>query len=170
MNEAATASKADSILKLKFLSHGTLECKDIAFTRRFYEDFLGFEVVQTSPISIWARLGGRHVYVCVQARDKAAMPLLGHNGIDVESDEQVRECHRLVITHAAEWKLHKITQPTVQHGSFSFYFWDADENCWEILSNPVNGYSWMFERGDQAGRGHMARDFARPDLARAKAP
>ena len=33
-------------LKLSFLSHGTLESKDLEFTRRFYEQFFGFEVVQ----------------------------------------------------------------------------------------------------------------------------
>jgi catechol 2,3-dioxygenase-like lactoylglutathione lyase family enzyme len=161
---AQVEKRTTATLSLKFLSHGTLECRDIAFTRKFYEDFLGFEVVQTSPISIWARLGGRHVYVCVQARDKAPMPLLGHNGIDVGSDDDVRECHRLVTLHAPDWKLHKITSPTVQHGSFSFYFWDADDNCWEILSNPEDGYSWMFDRGDQGGRGHLHRDFKRPTL------
>ena len=33
-------------LKLNFYSHATLECRDIAFTRRFFEEFLGFETVQ----------------------------------------------------------------------------------------------------------------------------
>jgi catechol-2,3-dioxygenase len=36
-------------LKLRFLSHGTLESRDLAFSRRFYEEFLGLEIVQTSP-------------------------------------------------------------------------------------------------------------------------
>jgi len=34
-------------LKLRFLSHGTLESRDLAFSRRFYEEFLGLEIVQT---------------------------------------------------------------------------------------------------------------------------
>src|ERR1044071_5822060 len=82
-------------LKLNFISHGTLEAKDLAFTRRFYEEFLGFEVVQPSKISLWFRLGGQHIYVCVENRSKSEMPLLNHNGIDVETEEQVDECHRL---------------------------------------------------------------------------
>ena len=36
-----------------------------------------------------------------------------------------------------------------------------DDNCWEILSNPRGGYSWLFERGDQDGKGHQARDYDR---------
>jgi hypothetical protein len=45
-------------LKLNFLSHGMPESHDLAFSRRFYEEFLGVEVVQTSPISLLVRLGG----------------------------------------------------------------------------------------------------------------
>ncbi len=50
----------------------------------------------------------------------------------------------------------------VQHGTHSFHFWDMDENCWEILSNPKGGYSWLFEHGDLEGKCHWARDFDRP--------
>lgn len=153
-------------VKLKFLSHGTLECRDLAFTRKFYEEFLGFEVVQTSDVSIWLRLGGAHSYACIQTGRKDAMGMFGHNGIDVETDEQVDEVHRLVVRDAAIWKLHKITKPRLQHGAYSFYFWDADDNCWEILSNPPGGYTWMFERGDQTGRGHLNKDFERPTLTK----
>ena len=46
----AQREKPTPALKLNFLSHGTLESRDLAFSRRFYEEFLGLEVVQTSPI------------------------------------------------------------------------------------------------------------------------
>ena len=150
-------------LRLNFLSHGTLEAKDLEFTRRFYEEFMGFECIQTSKISLWFRLGGPHVYVAVQSKQRSEMPMLNHNGVDVESEERVDECHRLVVRDAEKWKLHKISKPLVQHGTYSFYFWDADDNCWEILSNPSGGYGWMFERGDQQGVGHMSRSYQRPE-------
>ena len=152
-------------LKLNFMSHGTLETKDIDFARKFYEEFMGFEVVRPSKISLWIRLGGQHIYAVVQGakgRQKAAMDFLNHNGVDVETEEEVDECHRLVLRDAEKWKLHKISKPMVQHGTYSFYFWDADDNSWEILANPPGGYSWMFERGDQDDTGHMSRRFERP--------
>ena len=155
---------AESTLKLSFLSHGTLESKDLTFTRKFYEEFMGFEVVQTSDVSIWFRLGGKHAYACIQTPRKASMNLFGHNGIDVHSDEEVDECHRLVVRDAELWKLHKISKPAKQHGSYSFYFWDGDDNCWEILSNPPGGYSWAFDLGDQAGLGFRSRSYIRPPL------
>ncbi len=84
------------------------------------------EVVRSSNISLWCRLGGQHIYVVVQ----------------------VREDRKKAI-----WKLHKISKPMVQHGTYGFYFWDADDNSWEILANPPGGYKWMFERDDQEGLG-----------------
>jgi len=38
-----------------------------------------------------------------------------------------------------------------------------DGNYWEILSNPVRGYMWIFEQGDQEGKGYWSKDFDRPD-------
>src|SRR6202158_6246888 len=130
MNEAAKTPESDKkpvqpCLKLKFLSLGTLESKDLDFTRKFYEEFLGLEVVRSSKVSIWCRLGGAHIYVVVQVPPgkKAAMPFLNHNAIDVETEQDVDECHRLTVRDADKWKLHKISKPMVQHGTYSFYFW-----------------------------------------------
>jgi catechol-2,3-dioxygenase len=157
-------------LKLTFMSHGTLESRDLEFSRRFYEEFMGFDVIRTSKISVWIRLGGQHIYAVVQVPDsrKAEMPFLNHNGVDVPTEDDVDECHRLVTRDAEKWKLHKISKPAVQHGTYSFYFWDGDGNSWEILANPPGGYSWMYERGDQAGQGHMSRKFDRPESTRRK--
>jgi catechol 2,3-dioxygenase-like lactoylglutathione lyase family enzyme len=159
-------------LKLKFLSHGTLETKDIDFARTFYEEFMGFEVVRTSKISLWIRLGGQHIYAVVQGVEgkKTEMPFLNHNGVDVETEDDVDECHRLVLRDAEKWKLRKISKPMVQHGTYSFYFWDADDNSWEILANPPGGYTWLFERGDQEGTGHLSRRFSRPESTLRKPP
>lgn len=153
-------------LKLKFISHGTLEVRDVDRSRQFYEEFFGFETVRTSKVSLWVRLGGDHVYVAVKAPpgEKAVMPFLYHNGIDVESDAEVDEAYAIVMRDAEKWGLHDITKPIVQHGSYSFYFRDMDENFWEILSNPRGGYGWMFDRGDQEGMGHLKRSFERPKL------
>ena len=90
------------------------------------------------------------------------MPLLNHNGLDVETREDVDEAHRIACDQADKWRLRKISKPVLQHGTYSFYFWDGDDNSWEILANPEGGYSWLFEKGDLAGRGHLERGFAIP--------
>jgi hypothetical protein len=69
-----------------------------------------------------------------------------------------------VVDEKDKWGLHKISKPTLAHGSFSFYFWDADDNCWEILTNPEGGYSWLFDKGDLEGRGFHDPKFPRPGM------
>jgi len=41
-----------SALKLTFLSHGTLEARELDKTRQFYEECLGLETIRTSPIQL----------------------------------------------------------------------------------------------------------------------
>lgn len=152
-------------LKLKFLSHGTLTSKDLDASRKFYTEFLGLECVRTSPISMMIRLGGDHIYAVVeQKKKKDIMPFLYHNGLDVETQAEVDEAYVVLCEQAEKWGLHKISRPTLQHGSYSFYFWDADDNGWEILSNPEGGYGWLFELGDLEGKGHFDPAFKRPGL------
>ncbi len=160
----AQVAKPTPALKLNFLSHGTLELRDLAFSRQFYEEFLGLEVVQTSAISLFVRLGGTHCIAVVFTKRPSEMGLLNHNGLDVETQEEVDEAYRICCEQAEKWKLHKITKPALQHGTYSFYFWDADENCWEILTNPKDGYDWLYKVGDQTGKGHHDRNFKRPGV------
>jgi catechol 2,3-dioxygenase-like lactoylglutathione lyase family enzyme len=162
---AAAEAKSHPALKLNFLSHGTLESRDLAFSRRFYEEFLGLEVVQTSPISLLIRLGGPNTIAVVYSKQARPMNLLNHNGLDVRTKEEVDAAYRTVVEQAESWRLKKIGKPRLQHGTYSFFFWDADENCWEILTNPEGGYSWLFEQGDQKGKGHLDRIFKRPGVS-----
>src|SRR5947209_19504865 len=95
---------ARSVLKTKFISHGTLGSKDLEATRRFYEEFLGLEVVRTSPVSLMVRLGGNHVYAVVHPKTKERMPRCYHNGLDVHSDAEVDEAWPLSSEHGAKWR------------------------------------------------------------------
>ncbi len=166
MDAPAQDTVTEPALKLKFLSHGTLEARDLEKSRQFYEEFFGLETVRTSPISLLIRLGGNHTYAVVEAKSKNTfMPFLYHNGLDVETQEEVDQAHRTIMEQAEKWGMHKITKPALQHGTYSFYFWDLDDNCWEILTNPEGGYRWLFEQGDQAGRGHLDKAFKRPGAA-----
>ncbi len=167
--EAAPQAKFNrqNPLKTRFYSHATLECLDIAKTRQFFEEFLGFETVQMADVSFWARMGGDQIIVVVKSptNKKADMDFLYHNGLDVETDADVDEAYKIIKRDAEKWGIKKITRPIVQHGTYCFYFWDLDGNAWEILSNPKGGYSWGFAMGDQSGKGHMARDFDRPQAS-----
>lgn len=138
----------DPLLKsITFLSHGTLEARDLDKTRAFYEQCLGLETIRTSPISLMIRLGGHNTIAVVQSPRKIDMPLLNHNGLDVSTRAEVDECYRLLVEQQEKWGIKKVTKPADQHGTYSFYFNDLDDNWWEILTNPQDGYSWMFSQG-----------------------
>lgn len=162
-----SAARPAPAIKSRFISHGTLSSRGLEASRRFYEEFLGLEVVRTSPISLMVRLGGEHVYAVVENKRKdQPMDRFYHNGIDVDTDAEVDAAWRTCTEQAGKWGLHQITKPSSRHGTYSFLFWDADDNAWEILSNPRGGYTWIFEQGDLSGKGHFQRDFRlkRPDL------
>lgn len=152
-------------LKLNFLSHGTLESKDLEAAREFYTEFLGLEVVRTSPISLLIRLGGANTIAVVEQKNRDdVMSMLNHNGLDVETQEEVDAAYEVCVEQAEKWGLHRMSKPKLQHGTYSFFFWDMDDNCWEILTNPKGGYSWLFEKGDQEGKGHLDKKFERPGM------
>ena len=163
MAETEVATRKDAALKLNFFSHATIDTSDIARSRKFYEEFMGFDVVQTSQISLLIRLGGNTSIAVVQTKKPLTMHMMNHNGLDVATQADVDAAYAVVEAEKEKWGLHKISKPALQHGTYSFYFWDCDDNAWEILSNPPGGYSWLFERGDQEGRGHLDKKFARPD-------
>ena len=164
MEAPVVETAPEPALKLNFLSHGTLESKDLNRAREFYTEFLGLEVVRTSQISVLIRLGGTNTIAVVEQknRDEEEMPMLNHNGLDVETQEEVDAAYETVMEQKDRWDLHKISKPILQHGTYSFFFWDMDNNCWEILTNPQGGYSWLFEKGDLEGKGHLDKNFKRP--------
>ncbi|MEO7402525.1 MAG: VOC family protein [Burkholderiales bacterium] len=152
-------ARRPSVIKSRFISHGTLAARNLEATRKFYEEFLGLEVTQTSKVSLMIRLGGNHVYAVVRSSAKTEMIRLNHNGIDVATDAEVDEAYRACHEQAAQWGISDITEPVAQHGTYSFMFRDLDDNMWEILSNPVDGYTWIFEKGDLSGKGHFDKQF-----------
>ena len=86
-------------LNLNFLSHGTLESTDTEKSRRFYEEFLGFEIVRTSPISLLLRLGGNNTMAVVEVKSKEPMPMLNHNGLDVSTKADVDAAHAMAAAN-----------------------------------------------------------------------
>ena len=145
--ESAAKTKPEPRLKLQFLSHGTLLSRDLEKTRKFYEEFLGLDVVQTSKVSLMIRLGGEHTYAVVHNPNKEPMLRANHNGLDVATREEVDRAYEIVVAEKENWGIGKITSRGDRHGTYSFYFSDLDDNWWEILSNPDGGYGWMFSKG-----------------------
>lgn len=133
------------LIPITMISHGTLASIDMQASRRFYEKVLGFEVIQTSPVSMLLRRGTDHTYVVVETGEPGRMGVLDHNGLEVSSRDEVTEAHRALHEVKAEYGIRRINPVMQQHGVFSFYFQDLDANWWEITAHNPRGYGWAYE-------------------------
>jgi catechol 2,3-dioxygenase-like lactoylglutathione lyase family enzyme len=134
------------LLKINFLSHGTLESRDLQASRRFYEEVLGLEVIQHLPHALTIRHGSNHTYVVVHSNKPKEMNILNHNGLDVGTEEEVRAAYEILRSVQQEYGIRKISKPGKLHGYYAFMFQDMDANWWEILVNSPGGYSGLFDK------------------------
>ena len=145
MPQITQKSTKKPLLPITMISHGTLSSIDVGASRRFYEEVLGFSVIQISPVAMIARLGSDHTYVIVETGEPGHMQLLDHNGLDVDSMDAVLEAHERMTAVKSEYGIRKIMKVQEQHGAYSFYFQDLDANWWEIMYAPNRGYAWMYD-------------------------
>ncbi|WP_232539989.1 VOC family protein [Azohydromonas aeria] len=160
--------KGRSLVKPFCLSHGTLECYSLAASRRFYEEFLGLEVVRHASPSMAVRLGMRFHIICVEVGDQLKpVHLLNHWGVDVATRAEVDEAYANALQHKEEYGIRQVTKPLDQHGVYSFYLVDLDHNWWEI-QHYENGFLHddYFDFGDrfsmQDGHCHGREDEVLP--------
>jgi catechol 2,3-dioxygenase-like lactoylglutathione lyase family enzyme len=146
----------------RMITHGTLECRSLAVSRPFYEEFLGLECVHHAPRAMMLRKGGYWAIVCLEAGDRVRTLKVGnHWGMDMESRADVDRAHALAIEHKAKYGIQKVTKITDNHGTYGFYFLDRDGNWWE--------FQYAGE-GQGTGDGRYDHHFARGDIAETKRP
>jgi catechol 2,3-dioxygenase-like lactoylglutathione lyase family enzyme len=142
-------TRSEPVLKLKFLSHGTVESRDIQRARQLYEEVFGFEVRQTSATSLMMRLNSVTTIACVETKGPTKAGVFSHFGMDVATRDEVDAAYKTISKLKDELGLEKVTKPVDQHGTYSFYTIDFDGNWWEILTNPDGGYSYIFDLNDE---------------------
>ena len=129
------------LLELPFLSHGHATLKDVEESVRFYREFLGLEVVKTSPRTLVARLGSNTAIVGVTLGEKglakANRPWLknAHFGFDFLTADKVREAHELSLSHQEKFNIQKVGDLLEDDHGLSFMLCDQDGNYWQILEN-----------------------------------
>jgi len=142
-----------SILRPYCLGHGTLECRNLAASRRFYEESLGLEVVQHAVSAASVRLGMRFHIVCVEVGDQVhPCNVLNHWGLDVATRAEVDAAHAHALGHRDRYGIRQVLDVQDMHGVYSFYLEDLDHNWWEI-QHYENGFCHddFFDFGDRFG-------------------
>jgi len=155
-------TQREPLLKIQRLGHGTLECTDITKTRRFYEEVLGLEVIQTSLVSLMVRKDTLHTYAVVETgRANKEMNMLNHNGLEVTSPQEVDRAYELLLQVKDEYGIRKLQKPRRSHGDYAFYFSDLDGNWWEIVAVRPGGYAADFGEDDRDLTGRHELDGVR---------
>ena len=149
MDTGTLAAKPDSVIKPQKLSHGTCMVGDLKRSRKFYREFLGLDVVRHGERSMMFRLNtGMHVVAVELGPDKLwDMHVMHHWGVDVESREAVDAAYEAAKAQQEKWGIKKVQKPVMQHGVYSFYIQDLDNNWWEI-QHAHEQHERCFARGD----------------------
>jgi catechol 2,3-dioxygenase-like lactoylglutathione lyase family enzyme len=142
---------------------GTFVTRDLARTKRMCEEVLNLECITPEPGMLLARERGHKPgealhgkpYWVLEAREVATIDvpqeMLNHWGVFVDSQAAVDEAHKRVDAAKAEYGLGRVQKPRFRHGSYAFYFVDADSNWWEVeYRTPELLYTSIRDRGDQA--------------------
>jgi len=146
-----TAKGVEGLVRTTLFSHGTMEVRDLARSRRFYEEFLGLECVRHHPSALMVRKNQYFAVVAIQVGDKVhPLHVLNHWGVDVASREEVDRAHTLAQEHKDTYGIRRIMPVTDQHGAYSFYLEDLDGNWWEIQHVPAGFHDVKFAAGDIA--------------------
>jgi len=133
------------------LGHGTLECRSLKDSRRFYEEFLGLECVRHAKPAIAIRLGMRFHIIAVEVGDNVhPCNVLNHWGLDVASKAEVDAAHKSANENKEKYKIRQVLPVQNMHGVYSFYLEDLDHNWWEIQYYE-NGFQHddLFDYGDR---------------------
>jgi catechol 2,3-dioxygenase-like lactoylglutathione lyase family enzyme len=149
--ESAVAARPKSVVEPLRLSHGTLACRDLAKSRRFYEEFLGLEVVRHAKPAMMLRLSTGLYVVCVCIGEKVPdMHLMTHWGLNVASRAEVDRIHAAALAQKDEWGIQRVKNVRDFHGAYGFYLQDRDNNWWEVQYEPRT-IEDFFAGGDKFG-------------------
>jgi catechol 2,3-dioxygenase-like lactoylglutathione lyase family enzyme len=119
------------------LTHGTVQCRDIEASRRFYEQVLGLEVVQLWPNSIYVKHPDTPWYI-VNLPGGPENPNLHTRGqrfvLAVDSASEVEKTHRGFSDSREELEIGDLEEIRRFGAGASFLFSDLNRNWWEITS------------------------------------
>ena len=123
----------------------TLESSDIEKTAAFYREFVGFACTIRDGAIHSPEAGGVHIITVPVQGDVTPQPVLNHHGLTLDEHDRagVDRAQALVREQQERWGIRKIQQITDQHGSYQFYFQDADTNWWEVETLHAGLNPWQ---------------------------
>lgn len=143
-------SAVTPLIESSFFSHGTVECTDMAATRRFLVDFLGLDIMRPLKEAQYMWKGGPWVIVCVNIQDgepKEQGPQ-NHFKLSVASDAEVDTAHAAAMRLKDDFGIKQVQGIAPVDGHRAFKLLDLNNTWWEISTVAQRDYDALFEKGD----------------------
>ena len=139
----------EPLVKPELLSHGTIECSDLAATRRFLTEFLGIDVVRPLPEAQYLWKGGPWSVVCVCVPDSEAKDQGPQNRfkVSVPRAADVDAAHAAALEHQSTYGIRKVGPVEERPGIRSFQLQDLNKHWWEITNVTQSYYDEIFAKG-----------------------
>src|SRR5262249_36617215 len=117
-----------SLVNSEQLTHGTLECNDIAATRRFLNEFLGIDVIRPLPEAQSLGRGGPWsvVWVCVEGEQKDQGPQ-NRFKLAVAPAAEVDAAHAAAEAHKDEYGIRHVEPVSETNGIRAFRLQDMNK-------------------------------------------
>ena len=133
------------------MSHGTLECRVLKDSKRFFREFLGLASVRHHEGAVaLSSAGYPWAIACVHAGDGVHVQGPENRwGIQLESPEDVDRGHAAALAHRDEYSIRRIEGIEERDGGRFFLLQDADGNWWEIGHWPADYFEELFRNGDR---------------------
>lgn len=140
----------NALIQNDMLSHGTIECTDLAKTRRFLTEFLGLGIHRPFPEAQYLYLGGLWSVVCVCVEGGAGKQQTtdNHFKISVATPDEVDQAHKAAVTNRDTYGIRSIEEIAMVNGQRGFLLQDLNSTWWEITTASQSYYDRLFEAGD----------------------
>lgn len=138
------------LIKNELFSHGTIECTDMAATRRFLVDFLGLDIIRPLKEAQYMWKGGPWsvVCVCIQDGECKEQPKENHFKLSVPGEADVDAAHAAALARKGEFGIKHVEPIESAHGHRAFKLLDLNNTWWEISTVSQSFYDAAFEKGD----------------------
>jgi hypothetical protein len=134
------------------LSHGTIECSDMAATRRFLTEFLGLDIHRPVREAQYMYKGGPWtvVCVCVEGGQSKDQPQDNHFKLAVASAAEVDTAYEAALRVGDLYGIRRVEAVGERDGRRAFLLQDLNFTWWEIVHTSLADYDAIFDRGDVA--------------------
>ena len=145
-------SAVTPLIKNEFFSHGTIECTDMAATRRFLVDFLGLDLIRPLKEAQYLWKGGPWSVVCVNIQDGECkeQPTENRFVLSVATADEVDAAHAAALAGKDDFGIKQVLDVETANGLRSFKVLDLNNTWWEISNVSQAHYDDIFARGDYA--------------------